>query len=665
MTTTAQLDWPEGLPFSTAFGDVYFSRDSGLDETRHVFIDGNDLPQRFAALEDNLLFSIGETGFGTGLNFLCAWQCFRRHAPAGARLAYVSVEKFPLSASDLRRALALWPELADEAGALCAQYGILPPGWHRFLFDEGRISLTLIIGDATESLQQVDGSIDAWFLDGFSPAKNPQMWSDELFLTMANLSADRASFATFTSAGFVRRGLQAAGFAVEKVPGHGSKREMSRGVYQAGSSARPWKAPWYSHPPRPEAQERHAVVVGGGVAGAASAWSLARRGWQVTLIERHPALAREGSGNEQGILYARLSPHATPLTQLVLAGYRFSLTLLQQLFAGQPDAWQPCGVLQLPVDEDERKKQHALINSGLADGWVEWLDRAAASERAGVALPQGGLFFPHAGWLHPAALANTLSAHPNIRVTTDTSVLELSRNADNDLWVVSGENGAVALGSVVILAGAAESAAFDSTSHLPLKRIRGQVTHLPATAESQSLRTVLCHEGYVAPAHRGQHTLGASFKFNVEHLQLTAEEHQENLAMLRDMAPALHQACQADTLDLTRLAGRAAWRCTSPDYLPLIGPVAPLREFVRTYASLALDASLKLEHPTPWATGLYVNTAHGSRGMITAPLSGEILAAQICGEPAPLPQSLMQAVHPNRFLLRNLMRGKLNPNEYE
>jgi tRNA 5-methylaminomethyl-2-thiouridine biosynthesis bifunctional protein len=338
--------------------------------------------------------------------------------------------------------------------------------------------------------------------------------------------------------------------------------------------------------------------------------------------------------------------------------------LLQQLFADQPSAWQQTGVLQLPQDGTERLKQQALVTSGVADGWIELLDRDQASQRAGIDLPQGGLFFPQGGWVHPPALVQALCRHPNIKVVTDTSVMELSRGEEDGPWVVCGEQGVIALASVVVLAGAADCSAFDSTYHLPLKRIRGQVSHVPATAASHGLRTVLCHEGYIAPAYLGMHTLGASFRFNADNLALSAEEHQENLDMLRAMAPAMHHACQANTLDITQLAGRAAWRCTSPDYLPLIGPVAPLGDFVRAYASLALDASLQLTAPAPWASGLYVNTGHGSRGLITAPLSGEILAAQIEGEPAPLPAALMDAVHPNRFALRRLTHGKINPAEY-
>lgn len=663
MTRPIKLAWQDGQPYSAEFGDVYFSRDSGLAETRHVFIDHNRLPERFAALQPGETFTIGETGFGTGLNFLCAWQCFTRHAPAGARLAFVTVEKFPLDEADLARALALWPELDTEAAALRAQYRRPPAGWHRFLFDGGRISLTLIVGDAAESLAACDARIDAWFLDGFSPARNPEMWSQSLFDAMAALSVPGTTFATFTSAGFVRRGLQAAGFRVEKTAGHGSKREMSRGERLPADAPPAWQAPWYARP-APAAGLRRAVVIGGGVAGASTAWSLAMRGWQVQLIERNDALAREGSGNAQGILYARLSAHATPLTRLVLSGYRYVLAMLDTLLADSPD-WQRTGVLQLPVDVADAQRQEDIVESGQAEGWVEAVDALRASALAGVTLDQGGLYFPQGGWLRPAALVERLCRHPGIEVLTGATALELDYSPETGHWIVMGEQGAIALGSVVVLAGAADTAAFDCTSHLPLKRIRGQVTSIPATPASSRLATVLCHEGYVAPAHAGRHTLGASFKFNAEDLTPTREEHQENLELLRACCPALHTALGAGAIDPDTLQGRAAYRCTSPDYLPLVGPVAARGEFVRRYRELARDASLPLTAPSPLLPGLFVNTAHGSRGMITGPLSGEIIAAWVEGEPMPVARALAEALHPDRFLLRNLMRGRIDPDSVQ
>ncbi|POA98103.1 bifunctional tRNA (5-methylaminomethyl-2-thiouridine)(34)-methyltransferase MnmD/FAD-dependent 5-carboxymethylaminomethyl-2-thiouridine(34) oxidoreductase MnmC [Chromobacterium sinusclupearum] len=653
-TAPAQLDWHDGQPFSIAFGDVYFSRDSGLEETRHVFLKHNQLEERFAALPPHGRFVIAETGFGTGLNFLCAWQQFEALAPADARLHFVSAEKYPLTPRDLSQALALWPELAPWSAQLLAQYDTLAPGWHRFLLAGGRVTLTLMVGDVLDALPRLDARIDAWFLDGFAPAKNPDMWQPELFRQMARLSAPGASFATFTSAGVVRRGLAEAGFEVKKAPGHGRKRHISHGWIAQPPTAG-WQPPWYARPPQ-RRRERSAIVIGGGIAGAATAHSLAVRGWQVTVIERLPRLAGAASGNPQGVLYTKLSPHMTPLTQLVLSGYAYSLRTLATQLPKDGKDWAACGVLQLAYDAKESEKQQALTALGLPLEIMRKLDQAEAGELAGMPLPSGGLFFPQGGWVHPPALVRQLATHPNITHRIGRSALELSHNPAEGCWTVSDAEGPLAAASVVVLAASAETAQFDPTSHLPLKKIRGQVSEVAATEDSAALRTVLCGEGYISPARQGRHCLGATFKFDTDNLTVREEEHAENLAMLAELAPALHAALGQSP---QAIAGRAAFRCTSPDYLPLIGPVVTRRDFVRAYRELAHDATLQPETDCPWTAGLYVNAAHGSRGMITAPLSGEILAALLEDEPAPLPADLMQAVHPSRFLLRDLIRRKL------
>lgn len=221
----AKIFWKEGQPYSAQYEDVYFSTDSGIDETEYVFIRHNQLEQRFRALEQRQ-FTIVETGFGTGLNFLCAWALWDKTAPKHARLNFVSTELHPLSEVDLKDALKLWPSLEDYAQQLITQYQNVVTGMHQFTFSHGRVNLTLLIGDAGETLPALYASADAWFLDGFSPAKNPQMWQPSLFSAMAKISHDGTTFATFTSAGVVRRGLEAAGFQVNKTAGFGKKREM-------------------------------------------------------------------------------------------------------------------------------------------------------------------------------------------------------------------------------------------------------------------------------------------------------------------------------------------------------------------------------------------------------------------------------------------------------
>jgi tRNA 5-methylaminomethyl-2-thiouridine biosynthesis bifunctional protein len=652
----AQLDWDDqGRPYSRVFDDVYFSDKSGLDETRYVFIEQNRLAERFAALPEGGRLVIGETGFGTGLNFLCAWQVFEQHAAAGARLHFVSVEKYPLSPADLQRALALWPELKVFADQLLEQYVAIHQGFQRLTLDHGRVTLTLLIGDALEQLPQLDARIDAWFLDGFAPAKNPDMWTAELFAELARLAAPGASISTFTSTGWVRRLLNAAGFKMKRTPGIGHKWEILRGEFLGWPQETPAPAldkPWFARP-APLTGERQALVIGAGLAGCASAASLAARGWQVTLLERHDAIAREASGNPQGVLYLKLSAHGTALSQMIVSGFGYTRRLLEHLQRGRD--WDDCGVLQLAFNAKEAERQAQLAAAFPAD-LLHLLDQPEAQAVAGIGLAHGGLFYPEGGWVHPPALCQWQAAHPLIQLLTHHDALEL-RKVEGRWQAWDGER-LLADAPVVVLAGAAEIQRFPESAELPLKRIRGQITRLAQTPQSQALSTVVCAEGYVAPARLGEHTLGASFDFKSDDLTPTTAEHLGNLAMLEEISHDLVERLQADKLAPESLQGRAAFRCTSPDYLPIVGPLADTQAFTQAYAALGKDARQVPDVECPWLDGLYVNSGHGSRGLITAPLSAELLAAWLDNEPLPLPRSVAEACHPNRFALRRLIRGK-------
>ena len=652
----AQLDWDEqGRPRSRVFDDVYFSDKSGLDETRYVFLEQNRLAERFAALPASGRLVIGETGFGTGLNFLCAWQLFEQHAVAGARLHFVSVEKYPLSPADLQRALALWPELKPLADQLLKHYVAIHQGFQRITLADGRVTLTLLIGDALEQLPQLDAQIDAWFLDGFAPAKNPDMWTAELFVELARLAAPGSTISTFTSTGWVRRLLNAAGFKMKRTPGIGHKWEILRGEFLGWPSdvaPPPPEKPWFARP-APVAGKRRALVIGAGLAGCATASSLAARGWQVSLLERHHGVAQEASGNPQGVLYLKLSAHGTALSQLIVSGFGYTRRLLETLQRGTD--WDDCGVLQLAFNAKEAER-HAQLAAAFPEDLLQWLDQPEAQHRAGIGLAHGGLYYPKGGWVHPPALCQAQAAQPNIELLSHRDVLEL-RKVD-DQWQAFDGDRLLASAPVVVLAGAAEIKRFAQSAELPLKRIRGQITRLAETAESQAMTTVVCAEGYVAPARLGEHTLGASFDFNSDDLTPTIAEHEGNLAMLEEISTDLVSRLHISEQPVENLQGRAAFRCTSPDYLPIVGPLADRDAFLYAYAVLSKDARQVPDIACPWLDGLYVNSGHGSRGLITAPLSGELLAAWLDNEPLPLPRSVAEACHPNRFALRRLIRGK-------
>lgn len=647
----AQIDWDDqGRPHSRQYDDVYFAINEGIDETLHVFIEQNHLRQRFAELAPRDCLVIGETGFGTGMNFFCAWQLFAELAHAEARLHFVSVEKYPLSRADLERAMQLWPTLAAFTRPLLDQYVAIHPGFQQLSLDDGRVTLTLMIGDALEQLPQLDARIDAWFLDGFAPAKNPDMWTPELFAQLARLSHPGTTLGTFTTTGWVRRSLIEAGFTMKKVPGIGKKWEVMHGVYSGGPAAP--AAPWYARPaflPGP----REALVIGAGLAGSATARSLAARGWQVCVLERHDGPAQEASGNPQGVLYLKLSAHGTALSQMILSGFGYTRRWLEHLQRGQD--WDACGVLQLAFDEKESERQAKLANA-FDNSLLRQVDREQAEAAAGVALASGGLFYPEGGWVHPPALCQAQLEHPRIRLLGHANVIAL-RKAEG-LWQAWDGERLLASAPLVVLAGAADVRGFPACAGLPLKRIRGQITRLPATAASRELRTVVCADGYVAPSRGDEHTLGASFDFHSEDLAPTVAEHRGNLALLDDISADLATRLRTAELDPAQLQGRAAFRCTSPDYLPIVGPLADVEAFNQDYAMLAKDARQVPDVACPWLEGLYVNSGHGSRGLITAPLSGELIAAWVSGEPLPLPRAVAEACHPNRFSLRRLIRGK-------
>ncbi len=655
MTTDPALDWSDGAPRSRHFGDIYFSRDGGLEETRHVFLRGNHLEQRFAALGPGKAFVIGETGFGTGLNFLCAWQMFDRLAPPGARLHFVSTELHPLSGADLRRCAALWPELAPWYGPLCEAWGPLPPAFHRFVFAGGRVTLTLLAGDARDALPELEARLDAWFLDGFAPSRNAGLWSEAVLGEVSRLSRPGATMATYTVAGAVRRGLERVGFRVERVPGFGAKRHMLQGVCE-----RPmvpvWRPPW-QRTPAPAPADAEAVVVGAGLAGTAAAASLAARGFRVSVVDRANTLAAGASGNAQGVLYVKPSAHDTPLTALVLAGLGVTRRALPTLLPEDGVSWSRCGVLVLPEDEAEAIRQSRLAALGWPEGFVRAVDREQAGALAGLPMPTGGLFYADAGWVHPPALCAALAARPGVVFRPGVHVQSLMREPGGR-WRLGCAGGEVIMADVVVVASALEALRLGPLAGLPLKGIRGQVTLLPATPASAALRTVICGASYAAPARAGHHCFGATFDVHDASDAIRSTDNADNLQALATLVPSLHAATRAVSLDAAELPARAGVRCVTPDYLPIAGPVVDAERFGERFGALRHDAKLRLEGEMPWQEGLYVSLGHGSRGLVTALVCAELIASQAAGEPLPLPGRVVSALGQTRFPVRALTRGR-------
>lgn len=654
----ARLDWNEaGTPVSSDFGDVYFSNNNGLSETRYVFLQQNRLPARFSH-HDSDSFVIGETGFGTGLNFLATMQAFLEQAPQsgnGSRLHFISFEKYPLTQGDLRKALAAWPELDHLSKDLIAQWPLPVSGCHRLHFAGGRIRLDLWFGDIKDMLPLVphraEGLVDAWYLDGFAPAKNPEMWTQALFDGLARLARENATISTFTCAGFVRRGLIAAGFAMKKTKGHGTKWAMLIGE-------RCDKVPAQTianHYARPVGRDGEIVIIGGGIASAMTALSLVERGRKVTLLCEDGEPATGASGNRQGALYPLLNGEHDALSRFYSQAFGYARQRLLMLAERHPVAFELCGVVQLGYDDKSRAKLTKMSQGPFPPELMQPLTAVETETVAGLPSGHEGVSYPLGGWLCPADLTRAAlqeaQASGLLEVEFHTRVSAVAEQADG--WHVESQDGRHWQAPNLVVAAGHQLPALLPFAELPLYPVRGQVSHVPTTASLRQLKTVLCYDGYLTPMHNEQHCIGASYGRNQSSLEYRAEEQIQNQTRLQACLP--QQAWPAK-VDVSDNEARVGVRCASRDHLPVVGPIARLASLADHYAHLQRDQHNA--QPLPLYPGLYVLGALGSRGLCSAPLCGELLASEICGDPLPLAADLLEALHPARYWVRKLLKGK-------
>ena len=645
----ADIRFEDGVPFSTAHADIYYSRRDGLAESRYVFLEGNDLPARWREVDG---FTVGETGFGTGLNFLAAWQCWRETARPDATLHYLSAERYPLTRAQLEQALAGFPELADKAHELIRHYPPRIPGFHRLHLDEGRVHLTLLFGDAAEAFARLEGRVDAWFLDGFAPSRNESMWTGDLFAALARHSAPGATLATFTAAGDVRRALQAEGFVVEKVKGFGGKREMITARIPA-PPPEVSSTPWFD-PPRDLPGGGDAIVVGGGIAGCSMTHALAQRGIHCTLIERENDIAQAASGNPAGLLMPKVTADQSLSSRYYTEAYRYTLDLLARLgAAGHAPRWSDCGVLQLGFHEKVRASHARVARRNLPEDFARVVDATEASRLAGADMPLGGLWFPQGGWIDPASFCQALldAAGPDrVNVLRSTAAVTLHR--DENGWCVRDAPGQkIARAAHVIVCTGADTRALLSDVGESLVTVRGQISRVPATSESRPLQSVLCYKGYLTPAIGDEHVMGATYDRDDLSPALRIDDHRDNIEKLQRVLPEWFGATLPGTLE-----GRVAYRSTTPDRLPLVGNVPASEQYRATYGDLWKGRKHTCYPTAPGMPGLWVSAGHSSRGLIGAPLAAEIIASAIAGEASPVERELLDAIHPGRFVIRRLKK---------
>jgi tRNA 5-methylaminomethyl-2-thiouridine biosynthesis bifunctional protein len=637
----------DATPWSERYGDVYYSRRRGADESTEVFLRANGLPDRWAHRD---LFTVAETGFGTGLNFLLTWDLWRGR-PGPGWLHYLSAELHPFMPADMARLVATLPAGLRALGeTLVSQYPETIPGFHRLIFPRDRVTLTLLFGDATEGFAQCEARVDAWYLDGFAPARNPGLWHAALYAQMARLTAPGGTLASYTAAGHVRRGLQAAGFHIERRPGFGAKRERIVGRRDTGATLPDARAPWFRWPDAAEPDERHVAVVGAGLAGSALALALARRGWEVTVVDAGPGAASGASGNPAGILMPHLSADHGVLSRFTLQASEFARHWIDSMHVSPdslPRDW--CGALWLADGERlAGRLERIAARLPLPETVMRPVDARQASALAGVPLTLPGLFLPRAGWVDPKALCRAQLSSAGARVLTDMRIERVQR-AGGHWHLEDGGGRIVARASRLVLANARGMP--ELHPGIETRPLRGQLSLLAPSPATRALQRVLCYEGYVTPAMAAGHVCGASFVRGDTGTDLRAEEHAAILAALERVWPG---ACPGEPPPMT---GRAAVRYNAPGRLPLAGPLPNMAEFDRIYGDLHHGRPARDYPDAPCLPGMYASLAHGSRGLTTVPLAAELVASLMHGDPLPLPRDLVEALHPARGRVRALIRS--------
>ncbi|CAN5176002.1 bifunctional tRNA (5-methylaminomethyl-2-thiouridine)(34)-methyltransferase MnmD/FAD-dependent 5-carboxymethylaminomethyl-2-thiouridine(34) oxidoreductase MnmC [soil metagenome] len=626
--TPAQIDFSDpAAPLAVAFGDVFHSRAGALAQARHVFLGGNGLPGRWAGRPR---FVILETGFGLGNNFLASWAAWAADPERCERLVFISIEKHPLQTADLQRAHAS-SELPKLAAQLLAAWPPLTPNLHQLSFEAGRVQLLLCLGDVHLWLRELVAEVDAFYLDGFSPAVNPAMWDRHALKALARHAAPDATAASWSVAPEVRAGLLAAGFPNERQRGFANKGGMC--VARFAPHHAPHR-PIGREPLAPDARE--ALILGAGLAGAACAWALSQQGIACTVLDSRPGPAQASSGNPAGLFHGTLNPddgtHARFNRAAALATERV-LRELPELPGLQR------GLLRLELTRTPAQMRALIARLGLPAAYVQALDAAGAAAASGLDhLRHPAWFYPGGGALSPATYVSALLAASGAQLHSNTAVDRIERRGDQ--WQALAADGRL-LGQapLLVLAGGHEASRLlqDLAPGLPLTTQRGQLTHLDRIEGSPHLP--VAGLGYALSDQAGGMWCGATSQDGDMDPRLREADQAQNIAQwarLSDTAvPAGHP-----------LAGRVAWRLSTPDRLPLVG-------------GLPIDGA---GHDQPRfiarQPGLAVCTALGSRGITWAALCAQVLAAQVTGAPLPLEASLLDAIDPARFAVRELRKRR-------
>lgn len=639
------IEFKDGTtPYSPLFGDVYYTHGTGVDESHYVYIEGSGFAEALTARSSESEFRIGEIGFGVGLNFLLTLRHFLKNAQPHQQLTYVTVEKHPVKIEDLKKLYAGWTELEEYSRPLLDQYPVLVPGMHSLTFANGRVRLILMLGDAKEMYSRLvlteSQKIQFWYWDGFAPNRNPDAFQDSLFRDLIPISTPDARATSFTSAGWVRRGLQGIGFRVDKRPGFGFKRECIQVFFPESSGSNKIQNPWFSAEKlRTLRKGDQVAVIGAGLSGTAIARQLADRGYPVILMDQD-GIASHASGNTYGMFNTQLSKKPNPIS-------RYSQLSLTHFIRELEERSTPTrkGILRLDAIRDQDDYKAAMETSEYPDDFFEFRE--------------DGLYFPECGVLNPGKLCAERSEHPLIRFEKNKVKRIIRKNyrfileSDAGNPIVETDHVIYATGSSLVLDRVIDHPLLGI---IPLRPIRGQVIHVRPTPESAGISHCLVDSGYTSPvveeiSGTRTHCIGATYQAKTI---LDEQESIDTETLLQEGRERHSSFASLKKEDV--VSSRVGYRLSTPDKMPLIGPLCDPEKLKQDYSIILRSGKAESDSALRAESGEWMITGMGSRGITFSSYGAEILASMMTGQIIPIESDLLEHIHSARFIVRNLKK---------
>ena len=569
---------------------MYSSAKGAVAECNHVFIKGNNLNERFENLGENSKFYIGEIGFGIGINFLTTCKSWLDHTKQNQVLEFYSFDKYLFRLSDFKTLNVSCPDLKEYISELERNYPRNIQGAQKISLFGGRIILNLIIGeiDNTQEYIKLMDKVDAWYLDGFSPSKNPDLWSIKLFKCIHKSCHENTTFSTYTSSGLVKNNLTESGFNHSRAMGFSDKRHMLKGTVDTQQ--------------KKNTSNTKVAVIGSGIAGCVLSYTLAKKGIEVDLYEKSDSICSGASSHELLVTYPRLSAHDTAFGSFTLHSYIFATNFYKQL---KTDAWKKTGVIILNHDAATEKRQSSLLEKR-ADGEIyRYIDPDEASEISGIDIKLNGLIYEDAGYILPEEMCKFLIESPKINIFTSSHIKSIKKN--REVFNLNIGEKKFEYQNVCVCAGS-ETANIVDIDGISIKR--GQVTHIESLDNVSRIKLPICAKGYISPRVNNIHLVGSSYSDSKD-TDLSEEEHLYNLNNLKLVIDE----------EMNVITGQTGHRAVSKDHMPVVG----------------------------MKDGIYINTCHGSRASVTAPISAEIIASMIVEEAPPLMGRELESLSPERF----------------